>query len=136
MSLKDRSFARSLSLRTRYRFYIPNRNHLILNIIYLCPKFFNLSFKWFDTIGKVTTGLSRLKAKSCNFTDREHDLSDWLFQLQLFFFMAAHCIGGKSLYRFIKRKRETYRIVSKQMGVSIHQVIGAKEKTCSDHFFN
>ena len=34
------------------------------------------------------------------------------------FFIAAHCIGGKSLYRFIKRERETYRIVLKQMGVS------------------
>lgn len=39
------------------------------------------------------------------------------------FFIAAHCIGGKSLYRFIKRERETYRNVSKQIGVSIHQVI-------------
>ena len=34
------------------------------------------------------------------------------------FFIAAHCIGGKSLYRFIKREGETYRIVLKQMGVS------------------
>ena len=52
------------------------------------------------------------------------------------FFIAAHCIGGKSLYRFIKRERETYRNVSKQIGVSIHQVMGAKKKTCLDHFFD
>ena len=38
--------------------------------------------------------------------------------IMVFFFIAAHCIGGKSLYRFIKRERETYRIVLKQMGVS------------------
>ena len=32
----------------------------------------------------------------------------------MFFFMAAYCVGGKGLYRFIKSERETYRIVSKQ----------------------
>lgn len=83
-------------------------------------------------------GSKPFKSEILQLQDREHDFSDWLFNYNhiKIFFIAAHCIGGKSLYRFIKRERETYRNVSKQIGVSIHQVIGAKKKTCSDHFFN
>lgn len=65
-------------------------------------------------------GSKPFKSEILQLQDREHDFSDWLFNYNhiKIFFIAAHCIGGKSLYRFIKREGETYRIVLKQMGVS------------------